>query len=126
MTFIPIAEETRLIVPLGEWVLRTACLQTKEWQDRGAGPIRVAVNLSARQFQQHDLVDMVRSVLEESGLGPSSLELEITETTAMQNAEVTVEILRALRGDRRRDLDRRLRHGLLVAQLPEALSDLAR
>ncbi|HEX2062292.1 MAG TPA: EAL domain-containing protein, partial [Thermoanaerobaculia bacterium] len=96
-SFIPIAEETRLILPLGEWVLRTACKQMKEWQDHGAGPIRVAVNLSARQFQQHDLVDMVRSALEESKLGPSSLELEITETTAMQNAEATVETLQALR-----------------------------
>jgi diguanylate cyclase (GGDEF)-like protein/PAS domain S-box-containing protein len=95
--FIPIAEESRLIVPLGEWVLRTACRQTKEWQDRGAGPVRIAVNLSARQFQQHDLVEMVRSALEEVGLPASSLELEITETTAMQNAEVTVEVLRALR-----------------------------
>ena len=96
-SFIPIAEETRLILPLGEWVLRTACKQTKEWQDRGAGPIRVAVNLSARQFAQHDLVQMVRSALLESGLGASSLELEITETTAMQNAEISVEVLRALR-----------------------------
>ncbi|MDQ3283048.1 MAG: EAL domain-containing protein, partial [Acidobacteriota bacterium] len=96
-SFIPIAEETRLILPLGEWVLRTACRQMKEWQDRGAGPIRVAVNLSARQFQQHDLLEMVRSALEESQLAPSSLDLEITETTAMQNAEATVETLRALR-----------------------------
>ena len=96
-TFIPIAEDTRLILPLGEWVLRTACRQTKEWQERGAGPLRVAVNLSARQFQQHDLVQMVRSALDEVGLAPSSLELEITETTAMQNADVTVEVLRALR-----------------------------
>jgi diguanylate cyclase (GGDEF)-like protein/PAS domain S-box-containing protein len=96
-SFIPIAEETRLILPLGEWVLRTACKQMKEWQDGGAGPIRIAVNLSARQFQQHDLVDMVRSALEESKLSPSSLELEITETTAMQNAEATVETLHALR-----------------------------
>jgi len=78
-------------------VLRTACKQTKEWQDRGAGPIRVAVNLSARQFAQHDLVQMVCSALAESGLGASSLELEITETTAMQNAEISVEVLRALR-----------------------------
>jgi diguanylate cyclase (GGDEF)-like protein/PAS domain S-box-containing protein len=96
-SFIPIAEETRLILPLGEWVLRTACAQMKEWQDRGAGPLRVAVNLSARQFQQHDLVEMVRSALEEARLSPSSLELEITETTAMQNGEATVETLRALR-----------------------------
>jgi diguanylate cyclase (GGDEF)-like protein/PAS domain S-box-containing protein len=96
-SFIPIAEETRLILPLGEWVLRTACRQMKEWQDRGAGPLRIAVNLSARQFQQHDLVDMVRSALDETNLGASSLDLEITETTAMQNAEVTVETLHALR-----------------------------
>jgi EAL domain-containing protein (putative c-di-GMP-specific phosphodiesterase class I) len=82
---------------LGEWVLRTACRQTKEWHDRGAGPVRVAVNLSARQFQQQDLVEMVQSALEDVDLSPSSLELEITETTAMQNAEVTVEVLRALR-----------------------------
>ncbi|PYQ31873.1 MAG: diguanylate cyclase [Acidobacteria bacterium] len=95
--FIPIAEETRLIVPLGEWVLRTACKQTKEWHMAGAGPLRIAVNLSARQFQQHDLVDMVRGVLEEVDLDPSFLELEITETTAMQNADVTVDVLRALR-----------------------------
>jgi len=96
-SFIPIAEETRLILPLGEWVLRTACRQMKEWQDRGAGPMRIAVNLSARQFLQHDLLDMIRNALDETGLGPSSLDLEITETTAMQNAEVTVETLRALR-----------------------------
>ncbi len=95
--FIPIAEESRLIVPLGEWVLRTACQQTKEWQDRGAGPVRVAVNLSARQFQQVDLVEMIQSALQDVDLSPSSLELEITETTAMQNAEVTVETLRSLR-----------------------------
>ena len=95
--FIPFAEESRLIVPLGEWVLRTACKQTKEWQLAGTGPARVAVNLSARQFQQHDLVDMVSRALKEVDLDPSALELEITETTAMQNGEVTVEVLRALR-----------------------------
>jgi EAL domain-containing protein (putative c-di-GMP-specific phosphodiesterase class I) len=95
--FIPVAEETRLIVPLGEWVLRTACRQTKEWHDRGVGLMRVAVNLSARQFQQADLVQMVRRALDDVRLDPSALELEITETTAMQNGEVTVEVLRALR-----------------------------
>ena len=95
--FIPFAEESRLIVPLGEWVLRTACKQTKEWQQQKSGPSRIAVNLSARQFQQHDLVDMVSRVLKDVSLDPSALELEITETTAMQNGEVTVEVLRALR-----------------------------
>jgi diguanylate cyclase (GGDEF)-like protein/PAS domain S-box-containing protein len=95
--FIPIAEESRLIVPLGEWVLRTACKQTKEWHDSGSGPLRIAVNLSARQFAQQDLVEMVRSALDDVKLDASYLELEITETTAMQNAEVTVDVLRALR-----------------------------
>jgi len=95
--FIPLAEESRLILPLGEWVLRNACMQAKEWQDRGVAPIRTAVNLSARQFQQHDLVQMVSRVLEETRVDPSALELEITETTAMSNGEVTVEVLRALR-----------------------------
>jgi diguanylate cyclase (GGDEF)-like protein/PAS domain S-box-containing protein len=96
-SFIPIAEETRLIVPLGEWVLRNACRQAKEWQESGAGALRVAVNLSARQFQQHDLVQMVRNALDEVGLDPALLELEITETTAMQNADASVDVLRALR-----------------------------
>jgi diguanylate cyclase (GGDEF)-like protein len=95
--FIPIAEETRLIVPLGEWVLRTACKQTKEWHDRGHGPARIAVNLSARQFQQHDLVEMVHRILQETRLDPGALELEITETTAMANADLTVDVLYALR-----------------------------
>jgi diguanylate cyclase (GGDEF)-like protein len=95
--FIPIAEESRLIVPLGEWVLRTACRQMKEWHDSGSGPIRIAVNLSARQFAQQDLVEMVRSALDDVTLDASYLELEITETTAMQNGEVTVDVLRALR-----------------------------
>ena len=95
--FIPVAEETRLIRPLGEWVLRTACKQTKQWRDLGIDHMRVAVNLSVRQFQQHDLVEMVLRALGETGLAPEALELEITETTAMQNGEATIEILRALR-----------------------------
>ena len=94
--FIPVAEESRLIVPVGEWVLRTACRQARQWQN-GDGPVRMAVNLSARQFQQQDLVEMVRSAISDADLDPSCLELEITETTAMQNAEVTVEVMRSLR-----------------------------
>jgi diguanylate cyclase (GGDEF)-like protein/PAS domain S-box-containing protein len=95
--FVPLAEESRLIIPIGEWVLRSACRQIRQWQDRGLGLERVSVNLSARQVQQQDLVEMVRNALEESGISGSALELEITETTAMQNADVTVEVLTALR-----------------------------
>lgn len=95
--FIPIAEESRLILPLGAWVLRRACRQMREWLDNGVAPPRVAVNLSARQFQQHDLVASVRQALAEFRLDGSHLELEITETTAMQNAEATTAILHSLR-----------------------------
>jgi diguanylate cyclase (GGDEF)-like protein/PAS domain S-box-containing protein len=97
--FIPLAEETGLIVPLGEWVLRTACRQAKEWQDRGFPPLRVAVNLSAKQFQQDDLVKMVANVLVETGMKPELLELEITESVAMvqvNRAIVTLQELTAL------------------------------
>lgn len=78
--FISLAEETGLIVPLGEWVMRTACLQNKEWQDAGLAPITVSVNLSMRQFRQHQLVEGVKQILEETGLPPQYLELEITES----------------------------------------------
>jgi diguanylate cyclase (GGDEF)-like protein/PAS domain S-box-containing protein len=95
--FIPLAEESRLIVPLGEWVLRTACAQMRVWREHKLDVPYVSVNLSARQFQQHDLVDVVRRTLDETGLEGSALELEVTETTAMQNADVTLEVLHALR-----------------------------
>jgi diguanylate cyclase (GGDEF)-like protein/PAS domain S-box-containing protein len=96
MAFIPIAEESRLIIPLGEWVLNAACREARQWRDRGLSNLRMAVNLSARQFQQHDLVDMVQRAIKDAGIEPNALELEITETTAMANAELTIEILRAL------------------------------
>ncbi len=95
--FIPYAEETGLIVPIGEWVLRTACAQNKAWQDAGFPPLRVTVNLSARQFQQKDLVETVDRILKETGLDPRWLELEITETVAMQDVEHTISTLRELR-----------------------------
>lgn len=88
-TFIPLAEENGLIVPLGKWVLQTACAQNKAWIDAGLAFVPVAVNLSARQFQQPDLVEMVAQVLQETGLQPQYLELEITETTAMGDVEFT-------------------------------------
>lgn len=88
--FIPIAEEIGLIIPIGEWVLRTACARNKAWQDAGFAPLRVAVNLSARQFRMHNLVAMVRSALTDSGLAAQCLELEITESIAMDHIEETI------------------------------------
>lgn len=81
--FIPLAEETGLIIPIGEWVLRTACRQNKAWQDAGFPLMVMSVNISARQFLQSDLVGVVKEVLEETGLAPQYLELEITESTTM-------------------------------------------
>ncbi len=95
--FIPVAEDSCLIIALGEWVLRTACAQNKAWQDAGLKPITVAVNLSARQFRQHDLVEMVTRVLRETGLDPAHLELEVTESLVMQNVEETIATLGRLK-----------------------------
>jgi diguanylate cyclase (GGDEF)-like protein/PAS domain S-box-containing protein len=95
--FIPLAEESRLILPLGEWVLHTACMQMRTWLDAGVDLPMMSVNLSLRQFQQYDIVKAVRRVLAETGLDAGALELEITETAAMQNAEATVEVLQSLR-----------------------------
>lgn len=95
--FIPLAEENGLIIAIGEWVLRTACAQNKVWQMAGFAPLRMAVNLSARQFQQAHLVETIAQLLAESHLSPDSLELEITETTAMQNVAFTIAMLESLR-----------------------------
>ena len=94
--FITVAEETGLIVPLGTWVLRTACAQNKAWQVAGYPPMRVAVNLSARQFQQRDLIEVVDEVLKETGLEARWLQLEITEGVAMQDVESNIAVLREL------------------------------
>lgn len=96
-TFIPLAEETGLIIPIGEWVLRTACIQTIAWQQQFGHPIRIAVNLSARQLQHPDLVSFVATVLEETGLPAQDLELEITETVAMTDVDASIRRLQALR-----------------------------
>ena len=95
--FISMAEEIGLIVPLGEWVLRTACAQNKAWQEAGLPPIRVAVNLSVRQFQERGLLDTVAQTLQETGLDPACLQLEITEGAAMDDADFTITTLRNLR-----------------------------
>ena len=95
--FIPVAEETGLIVALGEQVLRAACRQIADWQRRGLTPLTVAVNLSPRQFRQADLVATIAGILAETGADPARLELEITESAAMQNADEAVAALRRLR-----------------------------
>ncbi len=95
--FIPLAEDTGLIVPIGEWVLRNACLQNKEWQDQGFAPIHMAVNISARQFHEQDVTEMIIRVLDETGLPPECLELELTESSIMKNADFAAEVLNRLK-----------------------------
>ena len=95
--FIALAEETGLIVPLGEWVLREACRQTRAWLDEGLKPGVVSVNLSARQFRQQDLVRMVSRILEETRLDPAHLEMELTESMVMHNVEQAIATLQGLK-----------------------------
>jgi diguanylate cyclase (GGDEF)-like protein/PAS domain S-box-containing protein len=95
-TFIPVAEDCRLIIPIGEWVLTEACRQLGRWHAEGFTGLRIAVNLSARQFQQQDLARTVESALLQADLPPHCLELEITESVAMQSAEWTASVLRVL------------------------------
>ena len=94
--FIPIAEETGLIIPMGALILRMACLQAKEWVEKGFKDIQVAVNFSAKQFALDNMVEDVKKVLVETRLNPRNLKLEITEYTAMCEAEKTIEIMKAL------------------------------
>lgn len=95
--FIILAEETGLMLPIGEWVLWTACRQAKLWHDAGYTDLCMAVNISPRQMQDGDLPALVRSVLDETGLPAGSLQLEITEWAAMQNLDLTVQTLQTLR-----------------------------
>jgi diguanylate cyclase (GGDEF)-like protein len=95
--FIPLAEETGLIEPIGEWVLRTACRQFKEWQDMGLAPGRIAVNVSARQFSGDHFLALVQGALRDSRLAPSHLELEITESLMMKDEVHTRQMLSGLR-----------------------------
>ncbi len=95
--FIPLAEETGLIVQIGEWVLRTACTQNRAWQDAGLPLIVMSVNLSPRQFRQDALFRSVARILSETGLRPEHLEMEITESMVMHNAEASIAILKGLK-----------------------------
>ena len=94
--FIPIAEETGLIGPIGEWVIYEACRQTKAWQEAGVSDLKVAVNLSGRQFTDRQLLEKIAKTLEETGLDPPYLELEITESTIMNDIESTISVLEKL------------------------------
>ena len=95
--FIPVLEETHLIVPVGEWVLRSACDQLMRWQEQGVAARPVAVNLSARQFQHKNLAAVVGQILREAGVAPDLIELELTETLLMGDAEEAVQTLRMLK-----------------------------
>ena len=96
--FIPLLEETGLIIPVGEWVLGSACAQCKAWQEAGMPLFRIGVNISARQLKQEGFVDMVKKILHETGLDPFYLELEITENMIMENILENIELLDKLKG----------------------------
>ena len=96
-SFIPLAEESRLSLPMGDWVLRAACEQMQHWMQEGLSVPHVGVNLSLRQFQQQDIVDRISSVLQETGVPGSALQIEITEATMLANIDTTTEVLQALR-----------------------------
>jgi len=97
LSFIPLAEENRLIVPIGEWVLRTACQQQVAWQQQGLD-LNVAVNLSAVQFKSPDLIDRIAAVMAETGIRPDQLELELTESALVEQPDEVVRVLERLRG----------------------------
>lgn len=95
--FIPLAEESGLIIPLGEWALRTACSQLKTWLETGHQSMRVSVNLSPRQFRQPDLVQVITRTLAETGLAPTNLELELTESVLIDNAAQGISVMQELK-----------------------------
>ena len=95
--FVPIAEDCGLIVPIGRWVLREACAQARRWEDAGLKPASIAVNISALEFRREDFVEGVRAILSETGLEPRCLQLEITESVLMHNAESSTAILQQLK-----------------------------
>lgn len=95
--FIGIAEDCGVIIPLGRWVLRQACIQTKKWQDAGLKISEIAVNISAVEFRRQDFVETVRAILQETGLSPNCLQLEITESVLMRDAENSIAILQQLK-----------------------------
>lgn len=95
--FIPVAEETGLILPIGDWILKTVCKQQKEWRDAGYPLIKIAINLSLKQFQQHDIVEKTKLIIEETNAEPSYLEFEITESISMLQTEEMIKTLTELK-----------------------------
>jgi diguanylate cyclase (GGDEF)-like protein len=95
--FVPVLEESGLIVPVGAWVLRTACRQNKAWQEAGLPPMRVSVNISSRQFRAESLVETIREALESSGLAAECLEIELTESLLVENADNAIGIMKRLK-----------------------------
>ena len=95
--FVPVAEETGLIVPIGQWVFRTACAQVQRWHDELGRSIRIGVNVSGHQIREPGMLEMVRNAIEETGVDPEQVELELTESTIMQDDSLTVHTLRELR-----------------------------
>jgi EAL domain-containing protein (putative c-di-GMP-specific phosphodiesterase class I) len=96
--FVPIAESSGLVVPMGEWVIKTAIRQNREWQKAGHKPIRVAVNVSAAQFKSQDITAFVANELRDAEMSPYHLELEVTESAFMEDVDKTIEILKKLNG----------------------------
>ena len=97
LDFIPVAESTGMILPIGDWILREACMQWRRWQDQGLNPGKISVNLSSLQFRANDLSGKIKAIIDESGIDPEALVLEITETVLMQDAEVTLSQLREIK-----------------------------
>jgi EAL domain-containing protein (putative c-di-GMP-specific phosphodiesterase class I) len=95
--FIPVAEETGIIVPIGEWVLRTACHQAKIWQEQFSLELTMSVNISSRQFREPEIVENVLSIVAETGISPDKLDLELTESTLMDGTDVVFNKMNRLR-----------------------------
>jgi len=93
LRFIPVAERSGLIVPIGEWIIRTACRQNREWQEAGLQKVPVSVNVSARQLRESDFVSQVATIVQETGLDPRYLEIELTESTTMEDLDHSIEVL---------------------------------
>jgi len=96
--FLPIAEDTGLIEPIGEWAIRAACIQSQAWQAAGFAPLRMAVNLSGRQFRDRRFIETIARILRDTDFPPLQLDLELTEDIVMEDAQATVAILRELNG----------------------------